>query len=358
MIKTNLIKISPVCCMDQERQALDFALSNISTGEPSAIVSIDGMGKRIIYQQLISQLGANDLPYLLRSIHATSSEELKESWQNIKKLSDPMLCVFNLSTEEDVSWVIQELDDMRKKRGTSFNCLILSNIGCVSEAWEKKIKILIRSTFLLKPVTLKDATSLIKSFESRFNFSLTEKQQNEIYYLSGGHVGLIKSLFLLLKENPNVVLEAETLLNEESICYRIQACLNDIGYDRLQSLIKNHNSDTQAFFERFGLVVSSEFISPLFPAFLKRLSRNYKNSQLIAFTKQEKEVFELLNRNKNSLISREDIAKVIWQDEWEEKYSDWALDALMHRLRLKVVNMSFEGKLETKKGLGFVYICP
>ena len=58
----------------------------------------------------------------------------------------------------------------------------------------------------------------------------------------------------------------------------------------------------------------------------------------IKLTLQENRVFDLLKTKKGNVVKREEISDVIWGKLSEEKYSDWAINQLMRRLRQKTVN--------------------
>ena len=62
--------------------------------------------------------------------------------------------------------------------------------------------------------------------------------------------------------------------------------------------------------------------------------------------------WKLIEKCRNSsLTTRENIAKALCDNEWETKYSDWAIDQTISRIRTKLKNTDF--KLKTIKGKGF-----
>ena len=44
----------------------------------------------------------------------------------------------------------------------------------------------------------------------------------------------------------------------------------------------------------------------------------------------------MLFRSLNTPLSRDEIAEIIWGKSWQSKYSDWALDKAISRLRRKI----------------------
>lgn len=55
-------------------------------------------------------------------------------------------------------------------------------------------------------------------------------------------------------------------------------------------------------------------------------------------TCEEAKVMRTLWQKQDMVIDREEIATSVWGENWSQKYSDWGIDALMHRLRKKLVD--------------------
>lgn len=73
-------------------------------------------------------------------------------------------------------------------------------------------------------------------------------------------------------------------------------------------------------------------------------------------TKSELRIIKLLVQNKNKLITRNEIAQKVWGANWEHKYSDWAIDRLIYRLRLKLKKIGYEeGLIKTYKARGIMF---
>ena len=70
-------------------------------------------------------------------------------------------------------------------------------------------------------------------------------------------------------------------------------------------------------------------------------------------TNQEYRVMKFLLTDQNRLRSREDIGKVMWGEESYEKYSDWAIDQVMSKIRKKLKTLGTSTKLVTIRGRGY-----
>jgi DNA-binding response OmpR family regulator len=72
-------------------------------------------------------------------------------------------------------------------------------------------------------------------------------------------------------------------------------------------------------------------------------------------TAQEINLLNLFLEKENRPTTRDEVAETIWGKKWQEKYSDWAIDKAISRLR---ENLNSEiHKLITIKSLGYTLIC-
>lgn len=69
------------------------------------------------------------------------------------------------------------------------------------------------------------------------------------------------------------------------------------------------------------------------------------------FTPEEGKIVQLLWNKQETIVDREEIATAMWGERWSEKYSDWGIDAVIHRVRAKIVG---NWQLITVKGRGYM----
>lgn len=73
------------------------------------------------------------------------------------------------------------------------------------------------------------------------------------------------------------------------------------------------------------------------------------------FSRQEHRVFRLFIEKQGSVISREEIASMIWQVHTEDNYSDWAIDQVVARLRKRLKDLSLSPELiRVARGKGYL----
>lgn len=89
--------------------------------------------------------------------------------------------------------------------------------------------------------------------------------------------------------------------------------------------------------EREGIVHGGKIFSTAFATWLDKqeIGEIYRLSEA-DFTPDEARVMRRLWEKQEGIVEREEVATVLWDEEWSNKYSDWALDALVSRLRKKL----------------------
>lgn len=139
------------------------------------------------------------------------------------------------------------------------------------------------------------------------NTKISEKVNKLAVKLSGGHYVLYKTLTSFNEDE--LIKISKTLYHPT-----LQVILNEIWNG------------------------SEEIFTPLLPP--KKVTNNMSQN-LLPFTSYEHEVFKYLEENIEKIITRDEIAKIVWKGNWEEKYSDWAIDKLISKLKSKLVYSNF-----------------
>lgn len=69
-------------------------------------------------------------------------------------------------------------------------------------------------------------------------------------------------------------------------------------------------------------------------------------------TKTENKIFDLLNKNKGNIVSFDEIAKVIWGDNYFDKYSEYAITKHIENLKNKIT----ENSIHSQRGHGYLLL--
>ena len=76
------------------------------------------------------------------------------------------------------------------------------------------------------------------------------------------------------------------------------------------------------------------------------------NENTIELTKNEIKILTTLLKNKNKVVSRENIMMILWDS--DEFVTDNALTVNINRLRGKIKDLGIEDCIKTKKGIGYI----
>lgn len=73
------------------------------------------------------------------------------------------------------------------------------------------------------------------------------------------------------------------------------------------------------------------------------------------FSANEQKLLRVFLQNKEKLYSKDEIAKILWGKNWHEKYSDWAIDQQVSRLRRKLKKLGLKENPVSVKGKGLMF---
>jgi hypothetical protein len=344
----------PYICTEIEKQAVEFAVGHLLRGEPCAITGMaDSFGKEILAEEILRRLHQFSAGRKASYWVITAKDQLETLITEFEQSAGPIIAVINLHLSEDCSWAFIRLERIRTQRSVNFSCLIISYLSNIYSTIDIHQKLLVRSLFIIKPLEVDDFSALMASFADRFEYSPDISMQKYIYQYSGGHIGLAKSIYLTLKTQPLTALSPNFLFAQESVIYRLHTIINDLPLSKLASLMAPKRPPLDIiFFSKFGFTKNSEIFTPLLKDYIE-MSELLPVSQFqYSFTNRELSIFHELKKHINNFVNREGLAFVLWGDKWEEKYSDWAIDQLIHRIKTKLTSGSSPYQLETKKGIG------
>ena len=224
-----------------------------------------------------------------------------------------------------------------------------------------------------------DSKQFIAHYNHKWKFSLPEKIIQEIVDACGGYLWLIHQAQRNLRDNPEMtVTEA---FNHELMQRKLDVIWNKFTKTE-QNIIRKTvlgNLNGKDFVtHEYQYLKSIQIIEedrnqirlgiPLLSTVIEHENRlnNFKireNNLFIGniditmkLSPKERAFMLLLLSFKKRVMSRDTVAKTIWGKDWEEKYSDWAIDRLAHRMRRKLKTLGIDEKLlKTVKKKGFIF---
>jgi hypothetical protein len=209
--------------------------------------------------------------------------------------------------------------------------------------------------------------------------NLNDESKKRLYELTGGNPSLIVSIL----DTDFMNLDIDELLKDYEVEWKLTEFWDSIGESNrrvLKAIASGENlqlnNRLQANFLEITKLVNLEKknINPELIEFhakkLVELDKQFakdKNIILVGDTKillqefspQLSSTFKLFYENANQVVTREQIAEEIWGEEYLDKYSDYAIDKLISKLRSQLDEMGLgDDVIKTKKGVGYYLELP
>lgn len=249
------------------------------------------------------------------------------------------------------------------------------------------------------PLKEKESAKEVERTLEYFKTSLTPEKRRRIASATGGSLGLLKSLLRVVELDPERDIDEKTLLEEPAIRNRInRICeiMTDEEIDYLIELAKGKPPQTKItpFLKKSGLVSNGTIQGSLLkqaiiqgcpekrtnqrttsmisdsdiPIPTKGLAFDFISGEIFkdgkrlpeVLSKSETKIMKIMQDEPGRLISREEVGQTIWTNDTEEKYSEWAIDKTISRIRQKIGDSQRPYRyLITIKGRGFkLYLDP
>lgn len=179
--------------------------------------------------------------------------------------------------------------------------------------------------------------------------------------ISAGLPGLFRILHREFIKNKTLPKTYDEMMNSLEIRHLFMSLWSALD-DSTQDLLLRDENYTNEYLDKTGLKTQeSGWFSPHFEGFValirqKGTSINLKSTSIEKLlTYQELALYKVLAENRGKIVTREQIAQTIWEDQWVDKYSDWAIAKLVSQLRKKT--SAFEDiTIKTVQNQGFMRV--
>jgi len=281
-------------------------------------------------------------------------------WENLKKQS---------------SYVLKAIWDTKRQppRNPCSLVFLLHSKSPSNETFEEfydRLLIAMNETILYFPVLSKEESIYtIDRFASFNNVTLSRKQKELLYELTGGYYPLITSAIKIvgsckLKITSGLI---RSLVSNEIIVKEIEKLwksLTNHQKSELKRIIKGIKATNfkNSTLSKLGIIskegkISSTWIKSF--VLHKRYRTFEENLRIPAkrFLKgKEYLVFSYMISQREEVVSRDEIADILWGKQVDEKYSNWAIDKTISRIRKKLKLKHSKFTIVTVKNKGYVVI--
>lgn len=271
--------------------------------------------------------------------------------------------------------------------------LLMSNVEneYAYTKYKDLVEVLRQNIVYVPLLDTEESKYVYRQFAQKYNLIPLEKYESLILTMSGGHPNLIKVCTRIVAESsiknktPNEI--EEILFNHyetNTICRVVYESLGVNSKSSIQGIVSGDISNPSAgnLALKLGLINKSssgkhQIFGQLMVNFVEKdlvnnTNKNHKYSGKIEFniatgivsiggenvddifTRQEYELLKSFLFEPGKLKSRDDIGNILWGDHAYEKYSDWAIDQIVSKLRKKLIKLGLnENIIVTLRGRGY-----
>lgn len=226
-------------------------------------------------------------------------------------------------------------------------------------------------TMFAKPASESDMKIVYDAYRKRYKIDLKPDEEKAFFSAIGGYMQYLQLGLIHLNETTkaNVTSQAamlETLLSDERIMLQSEELWESLSSDEqmvLVHVVKGEKVDAEDF-ERARYLWDTGFLSgkndapevfsPLFKTYVEQIElEENKKKKTSHLTKKEHLLFTLLKEQMGEIVERERIVEVVWPESQEFGVSDWAIDRLVARVRLKLRDQENPYEIQTIRTRGY-----
>lgn len=218
------------------------------------------------------------------------------------------------------------------------------------------------------PISDDDMRVLYDTYKKRYNFSLSEASEQALFSAVNGYVQYLQLALVILNENKGaefttldvmlhllakderIILQSEELW--ESLTKEEQRVLLEVA--KKQKIQPDEKMKAHYLWET-GLIKQDDTVfSPLFALYvLEREKEEHKKNRVAHLTRKEHLLFELLKAQLGEICDRDTIIAKVWPEYQEFGVSDWAIDRLVARVRVKLREQGSPYEIVTVRTRGY-----
>lgn len=220
----------------------------------------------------------------------------------------------------------------------------------------------------VKPAEQKDTQAIYDTYKSKYKLPLSDSLKTSLFEIVDGYVQYLQLALISLHESDIDLKNKSDILNflskDERITLQSEELwesLSDIEQAVLLKIEKKQKISPDdrkkaAYLWDGGFVVEEKMFSPLFSHYLRQRQLVKENAVSVDLSKKENLLFTYLKNRINTICEREEIIESVWAEVEELGVSDWAIDRLVARLRVKLKSQNAKYEIQTVKTRGYKMI--
>lgn len=223
-------------------------------------------------------------------------------------------------------------------------------------------------TMYVKPNNPSDSKIIFETYKKQKSLNLPRSLENEFLTLVDGHNQYLQFALISLHEVKNAKnLTKKTLwdflIDDERISLQSEELwesLEPFEQDILIKIFKKEKLSADKIKNAYYLLncgfineKTKQIFSPIFEYFISVKEKERRASTSAELSNKEFLLLNFLEKNENLICEREQIVENVWSQEKALGVSDWAIDRLVARLRVKLKNQNKKYEIVTIKTRGY-----
>lgn len=234
---------------------------------------------------------------------------------------------------------------------------------------KSSLSVFARNMFI-KPGEKEDIKIIFDSYHNRYKLSIPSSLENALFEVVDGYVQYLQlalislhepgikvaskeSIFDFLSKDERIMLQSEEIWEslgnfEKNVLLKVEKGIEPTKDERKET---SYLWDTGILMDKNG---KNLLFSPLFSYYVRESqSGKSGNGGSVELSKKELLLFTFLKSKKGELCERENIIQAVWAEVEELGVSDWAIDRLIARLRVKLKAQKSPFEIQTIKTRGY-----
>ncbi len=225
----------------------------------------------------------------------------------------------------------------------------------------------------IRPAEEKDTKVIFNTYKERYKLSLSDSLESSLFETVDGYIQYLQLALILLHETGVRLQSKEELFDflskDERILLQSEELWESLDLEEQDVLLKivkgqkvaPEEKKTASYLWDTGFVVEDSsggggkdnIFTPLFSHYLKQRQMNKDSSSNVDLSKKEHTLFTFLKSKLGAICEREEIIQAVWPEVEEFGVSDWAIDRLVARLRVKLKSQNAKFEIQTVKTRGY-----
>lgn len=221
----------------------------------------------------------------------------------------------------------------------------------------------------IRPAKKEDTKIIFDTYKERYKLSFSQSLEPSLFEVVDGYVQYLQLALISIQESTKTFKSKEEIFEFLSKDERIMLqseelweSLNALEQSVLLKIEKNQKVTEEekkgaSYLWDIGFIVGdgdkNSIFSPLFDHYLEQRQMKKINGGGVELSKKENLLFNFLKSKVGNICEREEIIKAVWPEVEEFGISDWAIDRLVARLRVKLKSQNAKFEIQTVKTRGY-----